>query len=161
METTKTCTIPKSSYRHNIININSFHLVRIRGSWVFSLQPARVGSEKLEEGSINQHEMFSGFFRFLLFGGGKKGGRGKEEKRGREGEKEGEEGEGRREGKEREGKERKPDAYTQQSVSSSQLRTIWINHLYFPTTLRTLSRLRLTRQQHEFMKLMMSGVIVL
>ena len=32
-------------------------------SWVFSLQPARVGSGKLGEGMINQHSMFLlGFF---------------------------------------------------------------------------------------------------
>ena len=42
-----------------------------------------------------------------------------------------------------------------------QLRKNCINHLYFPTTLRILSRLRLTRQQHEFMKLMVLRVIVL
>ena len=58
----KTCTIPKLS-QHYICNINSFHLVRIRGSWVFGLQPARVGSGKLREGNINQRSML--FFRIF------------------------------------------------------------------------------------------------
>ena len=95
----KTCTIPKLSQHHNI-NIKSFHLVRIRGSWVFSLQPARVGSGKLGEGMINQHSKFLlGFFRFS---GGKKG---KGAKRGGEREREGvrERGEGGRS---------EPNAYT-------------------------------------------------
>ena len=116
-----------------------------------------MGSGKLREGSINQHEMFLRFLRFV-FGG--EGERERERREEREGEKVGEEGEGEME-KGREGKRRKPDAYTQQSVSSSQLRTICINHLYSPTTLRFLSRLRLTRQQHEFMKLMVLRIIVL
>ena len=110
-ENTKTCTIPNLS-QHYISNINSFHLVRIRGSWVFSLQPARVGSGKLGEGMINQHSMFLlGFFRFS---GGRRG----KERRG--------EGEREREGV-REGGEcgrSEPNAYTQQSDSTLPLRSI-------------------------------------